>query len=438
MIERDDMLAWGSFSVLLLGLALAMLPFTLGAYWGAVFPLCAGLWLLVSQPRGARGRCGVGGRIRVSVGVCMVLGVILAYCLNPSHTWSTAMPARPVDHIVWLPASTYALGSWSVLWVAATVLVTFGLASRLHREQVASLVMVLSGVVAVVAVRSVAQRLSPGAYSGYQAVGGFSNENHLAACINLIWPVAVVWGLRYRLRMLQTGGMSSVAGPLWLAASIMLVALYLTGSRAGIGMGLLFLIVLLASLLIAVRRTTRPPMPGEHALWAVVAAALIAVAGYLVYWLARGTGDSGLAGDLHFRGTILADTLKMWRDRPIWGTGPGTFPWVFPFFQSLPAERYSILHAHCDPLELFAEYGVLGSSVLIAGMCLAILPVRLAASSMQRFGGWRLETIGLTLALCGVLLHSLVDFPFRHPAIILIAACWGGILVSREGGVHHG
>ncbi len=48
----------------------------------------------------------------------------------------------------------------------------------------------------------------------------------------------------------------------------------------------------------------------------------------------NGSRSKPLARSGAYRSGMLKDALAAWRDRPVWGTGPGTFSTVFPFYQS--------------------------------------------------------------------------------------------------------
>ncbi|MEK7475814.1 MAG: hypothetical protein AAB152_09290 [Candidatus Coatesbacteria bacterium] len=74
--------------------------------------------------------------------------------------------------------------------------------------------------------------------------------------------------------------------------------------------------------------------------------------------------------------------------------------------------RYSLVaqFAHCEPLQFAAEWGVAGLGLLLWGLVLAWL-----AAGRGPASAWR-------LALGGVLIHGLVDFPLRAPPILMLAA----------------
>jgi len=84
--------------------------------------------------------------------------------------------------------------------------------------------------------------------------------------------------------------------------------------------------------------------------------------------------------------------------------------------------RYSLFaqFAHCEPLQFAAEWGVAGLGLLVWGLVLAWLAAGRGAAAV-----WR-------LALAGVLIHGLVDFPLRAPPILMLAAAALAFMTERN------
>ena len=138
---------------------------------------------------------------------------------------------------------------------------------------------------------------------------------------------------------------------------------------------------------------------------------------------------SQFSREFSFRFTILTDTWRMWKETPLLGIGPGTFPVVFRYYQSESLGRVQVAHAHCDPLQWWAELGAIGFAVSVVLMTLVILfAVRCRSEPTGAWPSFReLEGRAFGLALLVLILHSLVDFPFRMPAITWVAAAWLGL-----------
>ncbi len=138
--------------------------------------------------------------------------------------------------------------------------------------------------------------------------------------------------------------------------------------------------------------------------------------------------------------TLTADNprLAAWRaclrilpDAGPWGIGPGNFKITFPHYtKGLRTTAGIWEHAHEDYLETCIEWGWWGIivwAVLFGGaMRRAVKPSPLVIVPATD----DLLKTSVALALGGLLLHALVDFPFQIPAIQLYAAALLGILWS--------
>jgi len=125
--------------------------------------------------------------------------------------------------------------------------------------------------------------------------------------------------------------------------------------------------------------------------------------------------------------------LNIWREgglalaeNPL-GVGPGNYrlavaPVRLPSYTFSGLARYSLRadFAHCEPLQAAVEWGLPALGLLIwAGWCVF--------SSMAGFNsGWG-------FALLGLLLHGLVDFPFRAPPLEIFSAIAFGVITASSG-----
>jgi hypothetical protein len=118
-------------------------------------------------------------------------------------------------------------------------------------------------------------------------------------------------------------------------------------------------------------------------------------------------------------------SYRIWKDYPWTGCGS----WGFRYLKKLyiPRDRWitkkGYANVHLDGLQFLAEYGVVGFGLLLAG----------AGVLLWRAFGWPFWFDPLYLfvfmGLGAVLTHSVIDLPFRCPAIsghwLLIAAIFG-------------
>lgn len=258
----------------------------------------------------------------------------------------------------------------------------------------------------------------------HSAVGTFANRNHLASMLALALPLATAFLVTaWWRRRVSTGGRRAIGGGAhavhlaWWAFALLLLLLGLlfTGSRAGIIVGLLGLVI---SLLILARRVGRDGLLGLVGGVSVAAVALAAVIG-LGPILARFSSTDALTD---VRWTVFGSVFQAVGEFSPVGSGPGTFADVYPRFQPL-ALNYFVNHAHNDYLEWTVELGFLA--------VLAILWV-VSLYLYRWLTLWRtsdgnetmLLQMGAGVAALVMALHSALDFNFHIPAnAIYFAAC---------------
>ena len=367
--------------------------------------------------------------LRIWIGGVCILGLIALYALNPTHRWSQGVGLLPVAHLRWLPGSADPQGTGQTLGLAAATWVAFALAFQVPARQIRWLqgIALVAGVGMALAV--LFQRLGPDPTRIREYTGIFVNENHFAVFSNLLLPVVLVMASRARFRAVQEGQPSSPAGLYLLAAFLMAAAVVICRSRAGVAV----LALLVAAHVGLCRRTVRDypfvGIPVSAWLRGLGWLSIAAAAGFAVHAFGREWQKLAAIGqEWAFRSGILKDALAAWREQPIWGTGPGSFTTVFPYYQSETFAGKTILHAHCEPVQFLMEYGMVGVLVAVAAAVL-LFSARAAKSAssdeIPPFADLERRAFGFGLLAC--VLHSLIDFPLRIPLIALIAAVWAGL-----------
>lgn len=137
------------------------------------------------------------------------------------------------------------------------------------------------------------------------------------------------------------------------------------------------------------------------------------------------------------RPLLDAVALQMWRDNPVYGVGGWGFSHLLALY--LPAEKWNYVqypgraNVHCDILQFLAEFGVIGFGLMLSAVTSLILSLfpppfifsvalakeareraRVRVHATRRDPLWIMGIIGLSL----VLIFSLIDLPFRCPAIL--------------------
>jgi O-antigen ligase len=278
------------------------------------------------------------------------------------------------------------------------------------------------------------------------AVGTYTNRNHLAGLLEMLLPVALAlmvfsvggragderFGWRGRIAFLGSiKGLVAVA--YGAVALLLLVGLIFTRSRAGIGLGMLG--VLLSTMVLA-RRIGGDNVYGTTG--TVVASALgIGVAIGLAQVLDRFSAAGAIEDS---RWTIFSATLDgVGVFAPV-GSGPGNYPDLFPAFQPPELGKWFINHAHNDYLEWLFEGGLVAAALIVLLLVLfARQWVRLW--TRQTWSRFRFLQVGAGIGLGLLLLHSLVDFNLHIPANVVYFAFLSAVFFTDPGAetepVHH-
>ena len=119
-----------------------------------------------------------------------------------------------------------------------------------------------------------------------------------------------------------------------------------------------------------------------------------------------------------------------------WGFGPGTFETAFPYFTHEFGDelRGRWIYAHQDYLQTLAEWGYMGFggwAMLIGGALFYSWRQRIRTGPGLPDSA-RTTQFGLTIALAGVLIHALIDFPLQIASIQLYTVTLISILWSSK------
>jgi O-antigen ligase len=237
--------------------------------------------------------------------------------------------------------------------------------------------------------------------------GPYVNRNHFAGLMELLIPP----GLAIQI----LGGERRDQMPLVALFTLLPIgALFLSASRGGI-IAFVAEVAFLTILIVAHRREKK----------VLGAAALIVIlAVILVSWLGIGAAMDRFATYKKLetsegrRVEMLHDTLRIYQDHRILGTGLGTLQEVFPLYETT-YDGLIVNHSHNDYAEGLAESGAIG------GLCGLVFLLSLFWMAWKLLNAERdarafAYHAGALVACLGLLVHSGVDFNFHIPSNALI------------------
>ena len=277
-----------------------------------------------------------------------------------------------------------------------------------------------------------------------EAVGFFANRNHFAAllyCLILFlvpWVVdaatnAVSRGYRNKIEYDLTSIVVSIAG--FIGLFLYLAGEAMARSRAGLGLTILALFGAIA-IGFSVRRPQGGLSPNKLLLGAVALTLIFALQFAIYRIMERFTFDSVEDARISISRTTLEAALA---NMPF-GSGLGTFVPVYAMFEKPGGVSDAFVNrAHNDALELLLEAGVLG--LVVMGVFLVWL-VRRSVEVWRSAPPHGAAELDLSLArsatlVAGLLVvHSLVDYPLRTTAMMVVMAFACGLLLEPPAGAN--
>lgn len=395
------------------------------------------------------------GAVRAPLVLLGALAALIALQLVPlpPSLW-TQFPGREVYpqiyraagmELPWLPLAISPARAWNTLFslvVPFAALVLFAVQEPGRR---ASLITVVWTAALASVMLGLAQLLSSGTGPLYLyhvtnnglPVGLFANRNHQALLASIGIVAAACMAARTLLNRSPSATVLSAAG-----ASVLLFVPFLlvVGSRAGLLLGAAMLLP--AAYLIYRALSQRQGRQGRN-LWrdrrfrlaAVAGAALIGATIVAALAFSRSLAFDRLIAtnfEFDYRAAVMPTLVDLTgRLFPI-GSGYGGFEAAYKQVEPMRLLMPSYLnHAHNDWLEFVLEGGIAGALLLAAFLGWFVHRVfRLYTTSR---GSFDFSGFFAVVAIGAVGAASLVDYPLRVPAIMVVfAICCGLIAVNRE------
>lgn len=244
--------------------------------------------------------------------------------------------------------------------------------------------------------------------------GTIYNPDHFSFYLELLFPIAM--GLLFaRLHLFDPGQslkdkILHLADDrplilLFMAPALLAGGIYLTGCRSGI-------VVLVLSVLFFAQMSFYMRVnfnARRHLRLIFILGTLLAVFVGL-----QSTLDKFLKGNYAEAGRweYWANSLKMFTDFPLFGTGLGTFKYAYFLYGR---EAGWVNHAHNEYVESLADMGILASLALFALLAVIVFSL-LRMWTARRHPEVKPAVLGVLTAVFAAFFHSFFDFSLRIPA----------------------
>lgn len=264
---------------------------------------------------------------------------------------------------------------------------------------------------------------------GFNFVSGtFVNRNHFAGYMEMVIPLSLglvltridsvsFSGLKWNERMTRLSE-KSTAVTLLLSLGIILMALALIFTRSRTALFLLVFIFAFFLIFAVFRRERKGENKKGIKIFLVSIFVIILILSFYIgmdktfkrFALNRLLQES--------RPDIWANTLNIFSDFPLFGSGLGTYAALSPHREG-DGELVEVSHAHNDYLEYLTELGVVGMVFLLGGV--SLLFVRCVQFWRQRKSVVA-KGLGLggIVAILAISIHSLTDFNLQIPSNMLL------------------
>ncbi len=403
--------------------------------WGS---LGTGLTLVIVAARGHRGRI-IPGSLAWALPVLVLCALVLLSCLTPGYRRMASEGGAflmPLNVPWWVPSAALPGVTLSALWLFSGIYFSaFNLALAVRDRGVIRMVLAVAvGNALVLAVFGTIQKLvgSGGIYFGAirspqdYFFASFVYDNHWGAFMILMIGACAGLTLRYAFGSRGEGFFRGPSFAGLVAASLLAVSVPLSGSRAcTLMLGILLVVALWKG---APKIADSLGASGADPALALVGILLMTILAIFGAWIVAGDVVRSRAsmakaqiaaivsqGGLGTRAILYRDTLRMARERPAFGWGMGSFPSVFPLYNSQKPgiDRIPVVYhdAHSDWLQSIAEIGCVGTLLIGASVALpARVLFRRHVSKLPYF---------LAAGCILVAAYAWVEFPFGNVAVVL-------------------
>lgn len=255
------------------------------------------------------------------------------------------------------------------------------------------------------------------------AVGIFSNINHHGTLLAIASVFAVTLAIISRIRHSDGYSRPSVGFIIGCALALFFIlGLLFNGSSAGY--------VLLAIAISMTGLSFLNVTERSSARWAV-GLVFVVLAFIILDFFFLGNAQKNFTHSLTdqsatSRQAIFKISWEILRDVFPWGTGLGSFREIYPSYEKLhEVTSVYVNHVHNDFLELVVEMGIVGAGIIVAFILWwtrVFIGLLSTQNPVAQYA--KMAAIGLLI----IMIHSVVDYPFRTVSISSIAGLCMGLM----------
>lgn len=258
--------------------------------------------------------------------------------------------------------------------------------------------------------------------------GPYAYRSTASQYLNLVWPLGVgfCWVLARRAASLRAQGLRVRRHHLILVPGLILMAAspIIATTRGGAIIAALCLALIALVLAGAMSKSRWQQRLGVIVLVLVP----LELALFLGWTQLRPRFERLFSDGLGGRESIYTNAREMAADHPVFGTGAGTFTWLYYFYRGSAAEIWQG-YVHDDWLELRITFGWVGFGMIL----LCLVPVATFWFKGQGIEAPWVLIAGVWIALVGCLTHAAYDLPMQvHSVVVMfLVNCCLGVCIVR-------
>ncbi len=245
---------------------------------------------------------------------------------------------------------------------------------------------------------------------GSRAHHPLPNPNNLAGLINLgLLPALALFMIVKEKSWLFLGAL--------ILALVFFAGLLATESRGGL------LSTLIAGTILITTLRHHPPVFWQRLLIFIIPASII-------FFMMSISGDANFTASISSNSSALArlaiwqNTWEMVKDHLWLGIGFGTFYLYYPGYRQAGADDSTGNWAHMDPLQYWAEMGVI-APLLFYGLCIAVLVRTIKAiNTLPKDSAERAGIMAMFCGLFAMILHTHATFHLYIMPILIVTGTW--------------